>query len=73
MPYLTTDDGVRLYYEECGQGDPILFVHEFGGHHLSWEPQVRHFALSLHHLCRARLAALGRAGLGRCLFAGARR
>lgn len=44
MPHVTTDDGVRLYYEECGQGDPILFVHEFGGHHLSWEPQLRHFA-----------------------------
>lgn len=44
MPHVTTDDGVRLYYEECGQGDPILFVHEFGGHHLSWEPQFRHFA-----------------------------
>ena len=37
-------DGAKLYYEECGQGDPILFVHEFGGHHLSWEPQLRYFA-----------------------------
>ena len=23
---------------------PILFLHEFGGHHLSWEPQVRYFS-----------------------------
>ena len=44
MPYIQTDDDVRLYYEESGQGDPILFVHEFGGHHLSWEPQLRHFS-----------------------------
>ena len=44
MPSLTTDDGVRLYYEETGAGDPILFVHEFGGHYLSWEPQVRYFS-----------------------------
>ena len=36
MPHTTTDDGVKLYYEEAGQGDPILFMHEFGGHHLSW-------------------------------------
>jgi pimeloyl-ACP methyl ester carboxylesterase len=44
MPHIRTDDGVQLYYEEAGSGDPILFVHEFGGHHLSWEPQVRHFS-----------------------------
>ena len=44
MPLVTTDDGVKLYYEETGTGDPILFLHEFGGHHLSWEPQVRYFS-----------------------------
>lgn len=44
MPYVTTDDDVRLYYEESGRGDPILFAHEFGGHYLSWEPQIRYFS-----------------------------
>ena len=44
MPMVTTDDDVKLYYEVTGTGDPILFVHEFGGHHLSWEPQVRYFS-----------------------------
>lgn len=44
MPHVTTSDGVRLYYEEAGQGDPIVFVHEFGGHHLSWETQMRWFS-----------------------------
>lgn len=44
MPYIRSDDGVQLYYEEAGSGDPIVFVHEFGGHHLSWEPQVRYFS-----------------------------
>src|SRR3954471_18310060 len=43
MPKLTTDDGVQLYYEEVGSGTPIVFVHEFGGDHRSWEPQMRHF------------------------------
>lgn len=43
MAHITTDDGVRLYVEEAGAGDPILFLHEFGGHYLSWEPQLRHF------------------------------
>jgi pimeloyl-ACP methyl ester carboxylesterase len=41
---LTTDDGVRLFYEETGAGTPIVFVHEFAGDHRSWEPQVRHFS-----------------------------
>ena len=40
MPYATTDDGVRLYYEEAGSGQPIVFVHEFAGDHRSWEPQM---------------------------------
>src|SRR6185436_3489080 len=44
MPLVTTDDDLRLYYEETGTGDPLLFLHEFGGHHLSWEPQVRYFS-----------------------------
>jgi pimeloyl-ACP methyl ester carboxylesterase len=44
MGYATTDDGVRLYYEDTGEGVPIVFVHEFAGDHRSWEPQVRFFA-----------------------------
>jgi len=44
MPHITTDDGTRLYYEETGSGDPILFMHEFGGHYLSWVPQLHHFS-----------------------------
>lgn len=44
MPHIKTSDGVSLYYEETGSGDPLLFLHEFGGHYLSWEPQVRYFS-----------------------------
>ena len=44
MPHLTTDDGVKLYYEEAGTGTPIVFVHEFAGDYRSWEPQMRHFS-----------------------------
>jgi pimeloyl-ACP methyl ester carboxylesterase len=43
MPYATTDDGVRLYFEETGFGRPLIFVHEFAGDHRSFEPQLRHF------------------------------
>lgn len=44
MSFATTNDGVRLYYEEAGTGTPIVLVHEFGGDHRSWEPQMRYFA-----------------------------
>jgi pimeloyl-ACP methyl ester carboxylesterase len=35
---------VELYYEETGQGFPLVWSHEFGGDHRSWEPQVRYFS-----------------------------
>ena len=44
MPHATTDDGVKLYYEEAGSGTPIIFSHEFAGDYRNWEPQMRHFA-----------------------------
>jgi pimeloyl-ACP methyl ester carboxylesterase len=44
MPYITSHDGVRLYFEEAGKGPPILFVHEFMGDHRSWDAQLRHFS-----------------------------
>jgi pimeloyl-ACP methyl ester carboxylesterase len=43
MPRLTTDDGIKLYYEEVGRGVPIVFVHEFAGDVRSYETQMRHF------------------------------
>ena len=36
MPHATTDDGVRLYYEETGSGRPVIFVHEYAGDYRSW-------------------------------------
>jgi len=44
MPTLTTDDGVKLYYEESGSGTPIVFVHEFAGDWRTWESQLHHFS-----------------------------
>src|SRR5215468_4874177 len=44
MPHLTTDDNVKLYYEDGGSGIPVVFVHEFAGDYRSWESQVRYFA-----------------------------
>jgi pimeloyl-ACP methyl ester carboxylesterase len=44
MAGIVTDDGVTLHVEEAGQGEPLVFVHEFAGDHRSWEPQVRFFS-----------------------------
>ena len=44
MPHLTTDDGIKLYYEETGSGIPVVFVHEFAGDSRSYELQLRHFS-----------------------------
>ena len=41
---ITAPDGVRLHAEEAGRGTPLIFVHEFGGDHRAWEPQMRFFA-----------------------------
>ncbi len=46
MPHARTDDGVALYYEETGSGEPIVFIHEFAGDYRAWEPQLRHFGRS---------------------------
>jgi len=37
-------EGVNLYYEELGQGPPLVFVHEFAGDHRSWHLQMRFFS-----------------------------
>ena len=44
MAAIVTDDGVTLHAEEAGQGEPLVFIHEFAGDHRSWEPQIRFFS-----------------------------
>lgn len=44
MGFAKTPDKIKLYYEEAGDGMSIIFVHEFGGDHRSWEPQMRYFS-----------------------------
>jgi pimeloyl-ACP methyl ester carboxylesterase len=43
MPHISTDDGLKLYYQEVGSGIPIVFAHEFAGDSRSWEAQFRYF------------------------------
>ena len=43
MPTATID-GAEIYYEVTGEGDPLVWSHEFAGDYRSWAPQVRFFA-----------------------------
>ncbi len=36
-------NGIRMYYESHGEGEPIVFAHGAGGNHLSWWQQVPYF------------------------------
>ena len=44
MPYAQVDDCVRLYYEDFGDGPPIVFVHSGAATHDLWEHQVYHLS-----------------------------
>src|SRR5256712_11812753 len=41
MPTVRVDDGVNLFYEESGQGLPLVFVHESPADHRGWHLQMR--------------------------------
>ena len=36
-------NGVEIYYEDTGNGDPVVFCHEFAADYRGWDPQVRAF------------------------------
>ena len=43
MP-LTAINGIDLYYEETGRGDPLLLINGISGNTLSWEPLLSELA-----------------------------
>ena len=43
MPHIQAE-GAKLYYEEAGIGDAIIFVHEFADDLRGWELQMRYFS-----------------------------
>ncbi len=49
MPYLPRPEA-EIYYEETGEGPPLVFVHGLWGNHLSWWQQVPHFTARNHCL-----------------------
>src|SRR6185437_5897920 len=76
MPYAEVN-GARLYYEQHGAGDDLVFLHGAGGNHLCWWQQLAHFAPAYRclvydargwGLSRGDMA-VGRAALGTDLIA----
>ena len=43
MPFFT-NEGARLYYQETGQGRPLVFLHGFSMDVRQWRHQVKHFS-----------------------------
>ena len=43
MPFIKSKN-IDLFYQETGEGTPILFVHEFAGDYRSWEHQTEFFS-----------------------------
>ena len=46
MPYAEATDGLKLWFEDHGEGHPVIWLHEFGGEPASWDFQLAHFAKS---------------------------
>ena len=44
MPFAPTADGVSLWFEDRGDGHPLVLIHEFGGEPASWDSQVAQFS-----------------------------
>ena len=47
MAYFTTSDGVRIYFEAHGQGQPVALAYGIGGNAGMWQPNVA--ALAARH------------------------
>lgn len=58
MPYVSVD-GTRLYYDERGEGIPLLFIHGLGSSGRDWAEQARRFAES-YRVLRLDLRGHGR-------------
>ena len=47
MPFVTTDDRVKLYYEEHGAGTPLVLAYGIGGNADLWDTNLE--ALAARH------------------------
>lgn len=62
MPFIESAGGrdpVKLYYEDWGEGKPVVFIHGWPSSHRMWENQLLHFAAKGY-----RVIAYDRRGFG---------
>ena len=43
--YIAVDEGGRLFYEEKGKGQPVIFIHGHSFDHYQWNPQFESLSL----------------------------
>lgn len=46
MSYFITSDNCRIYYEEYGSGEPLIFIHGWACSHKVFKYQIEHFSKS---------------------------
>lgn len=51
MPYVQTDDGIRLHYRDCGEGKPLLFIPGLSATVDTWNYQVLELADRYRCVC----------------------
>ncbi len=51
MPYLTVSDGTKLYYEDKGQGQTLLFAHGLNSSHLKIKNFIDEFKDNYRIVC----------------------
>lgn len=44
MPFATTNDGIHVYYETLGAGEPLLLISGQGYDHAMWDDAREDFA-----------------------------
>jgi len=44
MPFLISNNNIRIYYEKYGSGVPIIFLHGFSLDSRMWQPQIDRFS-----------------------------
>lgn len=42
--FVQTSDSAKIFYEELGKGEPIIFIHGHSFDHYEWDPQFYEFA-----------------------------
>ena len=48
MAFYRTEDNCNLYYEEYGQGEPLVFIHGWACHHGFFKYQIQEFQKKYH-------------------------